>query len=419
MAEVHPIRECRLCYGTLSPTVLSLGQQPISNRLPRIGDTSTQPVFPLEIVLCDVCGLAQLAHNLLATEHFNDDYVYLSGASATWVEHCQGYAEGLVKDQGVAPGDFVVEAGSNDGTLLKAFRRLGVRTLGVEPSGNVAEIARADGVETMTAFFNSTTASEVRTRYGAPKAFIGNNVLAHVPDTNAFLIAARDLIADDGFLCFEFPHFRHILDRRYFDTIYHEHYVYLGVGPLMRWAALSGMVISAVEQQTTHGGSLRVFLRKREPGARPSDVVRQFLEDEEAFAGEAPWRRLGEWLEDWRTRFRALVEGWNSHGVKVAGYAAASKATVICNFLGLTDRDVAYCCDGSSLKQGRMIPGTGIPILPPETLRENPADVVIVFAWNIFDEIAERARALAPKRITLVRPLPDVELIGDPQDVHP
>lgn len=413
MSVVSQIQACRLCGGAVSDTALSLGDQPISNRLQRLGsDADSVPSYPLDIVVCTECGLPQLEHNLAAEEHFHDDYTYVSGASSTWVEHCRAYADQLVRQFELGPDDLVVEAGSNDGTLLKFFAAKGIRVLGVEPSGNVAEIARRDGVPTLTAFFNEGTARQIVESHGRPKLFIGNNVLAHVPDTDGFLQAARDLIADDGALCFEFPHFTRILTHRYFDTIYHEHYCYLGVGPLAAWAKSHGMVVADAQPQSTHGGSLRIFLEK--PGRPIDDTAKaridRFVAEEAELSGVGPWHDLERWLGDWRSRFRGTVSDLKRTGKTVAAYAAASKATVLSNYLGLTAEDVAWCCDASPLKQGRLIPGANIPIVVPAALRDDPPDAVIAFAWNIFDEIADVVAANVTRETLLIRPLPEIEI---------
>jgi SAM-dependent methyltransferase len=412
---VNRIEACRLCGGVLSDIALSLGKQPISNRLPRVrkrGRAVTAVPYPLEIAVCEACGLPQLAHELAAEEHYHDHYTYVSGASSTWVDHCREYADQLIEQFGLGPDDLVVEAGSNDGTLLKFFAARGIQVLGIEPSGNVAAIARLNAIPTLTAFFNEETAQEVAERYGRPKLFIGNNVLAHVPDTDGFLQAARDLIADDGALCFEFPHFTRILTHRYFDTIYHEHYCYLGVGPLAKWAQRHGMTVADAKLQLTHGGSLRLFMERqgRTPDASAQARIDDCLSEEAALTGVAPWQELGRWLDDWRSRFRGTVSELRRTGKSVVAYAAASKATVLSNYLGLTVDDVAWCCDASPLKQGRLIPGSNIPIVPPAALRDTPPDAVIVFAWNIMDEIADLVAANAVKQTLLIRPLPEIEV---------
>jgi 2-polyprenyl-3-methyl-5-hydroxy-6-metoxy-1,4-benzoquinol methylase len=404
---------CRLCGGAVSDTALSLGKQPISNRLQRSSAKAVPvPSYPLEIVVCTACGLPQLEDDLAAEEHFHDDYMYLSGASSTWVDHCRRYADQLIDQFGLGPDALVVEAGSNDGTLLKFFAARGVKVLGIEPSGNVAAIARLNGVETLTAFFNEETARNVAESHGRPKLFIGNNVLAHVPDTDGFLQAARDLIAEDGALCFEFPHFTRILTHRYFDTIYHEHYCYLGVGPLAKWAHAHGMVIADVQPQSTHGGSLRLFMEKqrRTRAADAQARIDRCLAEEAPLSGVAPWQDLERWLDDWRSRFRGTVSELRRDGKTVVAYAAASKATVLSNYLGLTADDVAWCCDASPLKQGRLIPGVNIPIVAPAALRDNPPDAVIAFAWNIFDEIADVVAANVVRETLLIRPVPEIEI---------
>ena len=415
MPGVNRIEACRLCGGALSDIALSLGEQPISNRLPRArkrGRAVAAVPYPLGIVVCESCGLPQLAHELAAEEHYHDQYTYVSGASSTWVDHCGEYADQLIEQFGLGPEDLVVEAGSNDGTLLKFFAARGIRVLGIEPSGNVAAIARLNSVPTLTAFFNEETARKVAECHGRPKLFIGNNVLAHVPDTNGFLQAARELIADDGALCFEFPTFTRILTHRYFDTIYHEHYCYLGVGPLAKWAQTHGMIVADAQLQPTHGGSLRLFMERQ---GRTSDAAAQArleecLAEEAGLAGVAPWQELDRWLGEWRSRFRGTVSELRRTGKSVAAYAAASKATVLSNYLGLTAEDVDWCCDASPLKQGRLIPGSNIPIVAPVALRDNPPDAVIVFAWNIMDEIADVVAANVVKQTLLIRPLPEIEV---------
>lgn len=410
MTRARKAHSCRLCHGPLGKPVLSLGDQPLSNRFPRVSETAViTSVLPLEVSLCEDCGLAQLANHLEASEHFHDDYNYVSGASSTWVAHCALYAQDLMDGHGVGPRDFVVEVGSNDGTLLKALAAEGVQGLGVEPSARVAELARQDGVETLAAFFDAEAVETIKRSHGRPKAVIGNNVLALAPDPDAFLRAARDLIADDGFLCFEFPHFAKILERRYFDAIYHEHYTYLGLGPLLAWARKNGMEIYAVEREPIHGGCLRVFLRRGE--GEPPPVVSAILEEERRLSGPAPWRALDAWLRTWREEFRAVLTELHLEGKVVAGYAAASKATVVCNYLGLTAADIPYCCDASLLKQGRTIPGTGIPIVSPEVLKTDPPDVVIVFAWNIFNEIARSLAGLTKSPLPIVRLPPEPEAL--------
>ena len=412
MPIIERIEACRLCGGAVSDTALSLGEQPISNRLPRAGTDADVPPYPLEIVVCTACELPQLAHHLPAEEHFHDDYTYMAGVSSTWVEHCRHWAADVVERFALGPGDFVVEAGSNDGTLLKAFAAHGVRVLGIEPAGNVANIARQRGVPTLTAFFNEETAQEIVAKHGRPKLFVGNKGLAHGPDTNAFLQTARDMIVDDGALSFEFPPFTRILTHRYFDTIYHEHYCYLGVGPLAKWAKANAMVVADVQPQPTHGGSLRLLMQKAGRVASPEAQARidQCLAEEAALAGVAPWKDFSRWLGDWRSRFRGTLASLKDEGKTVAAYAAASKATVLSNYLGLTADDVAWCCDASPLKQGRLIPGANIPIVAPTALRDDPPDAVIAFAWNIFDEIADIVAANVVQETLLIRPVPEIEI---------
>lgn len=402
------IDHCRLCGAPMGPVVLSLGAQPISNRLARSETDARQaPRYPLEVALCRGCGLVQLAQHLEAEQHFHGDYAYMSSASSTWIDHCARYAAFLATHCNIAPGELIVEVGSNDGALLKEIQRLGHRVLGVEPSQNVAEIAKRAGAPTMTAFFNAESAKAIEAEHGKAKCIVGNNVLAHVPDTNGFLLAARDLLAEDGVLCFEFPHYVHILEKSYFDTIYHEHYAYLGVGPLDKWARANGMAIVHVEEQPTHGGSLRVLLKRAGQGDA-DDAVASIIERERALGGEEAWRAFGERLVGWRAKIRSVIGAHRAAGRRVAGYAAASKATVMLNYAGLSREDIDYCCDASPLKQNRFIPGAAIEIRAPEALKSAPPEVVVIFAWNIFDELSDNISKLIDAPIELIHPFPDV-----------
>ena len=401
------IETCRLCFGALGPIALSLGDQPISNRLPR--EARAASCYPLDIALCQSCGLVQLAHHLDAEEHFHEDYTYLSGESKTWVEHCADYADDVSTKYGVNEGGLIVEIGSNDGTLLKALQKNNRRVLGVEPSKNVADIANNHGATTISAFFNHETAARIKAEHGSAKFVIGNNVLAHVPDTNGFLLAARDLIDDDGILCFEFPHFINIVEKMYFDTIYHEHYTYLGVSPLTYWARHNGMTIIEIDEQPTHGGTLRVLMKRGENEAA-SGKIAAMIERETAYQNDEAWRALAARLEEWRNRFRQLVMDRRASGKRVAGYAAASKATVLLNYLGLSSDDIEYCCDASPLKQDRFIPGANIPIVPPGRLKTEPPDVVIIFAWNIFAELQAIVSEFIIKPVEMINPFPDIRV---------
>ncbi len=410
--EAQAITGCRLCGGPLGSVALSLGDQPISNRLPRTREEAHGlPRYPLDVAICQNCGLAQLAHHLDADQHFHDDYTYLASASSTWHDHCARYAERFADDYHVKPGELIVEVGSNDGAMLKALQAHDHRVLGVEPAGNIADIANQAGVPTINAFFNAETAAAIMAKHGPAKCIIGNKALAHVPDTHDFLIAARDLLAEDGFFSFEFPHYVNILEKRYFDTVYHEHYTYLGVDPLEAWARRNGMAIVDIEHQPTQGGSLRVLIRRANRETPTPQIVTKIIAEEQAVGGNEAWIALGDWLQTWREEFRAMIAAQRAAGRKVAGYAAASKATVLLNTLGLTNGDVGYCCDASPIKQGRLIPGADIDIRPPEALKSDPPDVIIVFAWNIFDEIANVLRSIIEKPVDVICPLPEIKIL--------
>ncbi|GGY44487.1 class I SAM-dependent methyltransferase [Parvularcula lutaonensis] len=405
------VETCRMCGGKLGDTLLSLGHQPISNQLPKTAeDAENAARFPLAVAACESCRYVQLTHDLPADAHFHDDYAYVSSASSTWLDHCRNYARDVREKYGVREGALAVEVGSNDGAFLQALKDEGLDILGIEPSGNVAQIANDKGLRTMNAFFGAESAEKAKAEYGPAACVIGNNVLAHVPDTDGFLKAGKALIAEDGFLCFEFPHVLHVIDRMFVDTIYHEHYGYLGVRPLHEWAKRNGMVVAAIDPQTTHGGSLRVILRHASAAQEASDLS-VWLQKEEPVESEAAWHALSDRLAKWRKELRSLIDKHKKAGRKIAGYAAASKATVLANYVGLTGDDLDYCCDASPFKQGRFIPGAAIKIRPPDAMRDDAPDVSVVFAWNIFDELSRIIGTLIDYPIDVIRPLPEIKTV--------
>ncbi|MEP7347719.1 MAG: class I SAM-dependent methyltransferase, partial [Gemmatimonadaceae bacterium] len=350
--QVHHRRDrCRACGTAALRPFLSLGPQPLANAfLRRPEEFAEERFFPLDVYFCQTCSLVQLA-DVIDPEVLFGHYIYVTGTSETIAAHNVGYAQAVVDELTLGPADLVVELASNDGSLLTSFAGHGVRTLGVEPARNIAEMARARGIDTINRFFNGRMAHEVRSTYGPASAVIGNNVLAHVDDTQDFLAGARTLISDRGRVIVEVPYAKDMLDRREYDTIYHEHLCYFSVTALARLGAEVGLGVVRVDRVPVHGGSIRVWFAKD----RPHDAAVERLIEEERRTGLttlAAWEAFGRAAAENRTALRLLLEQLHGDGRTVAGYGAPAKGNTLLNYCGIDTTLLPYTVDRNAMKVG-------------------------------------------------------------------
>lgn len=382
---------CRFCSAPLEVTLADLGATPWSNSfLPPTPDAiAAERAYPLKVMVCLGCGLAQTTATVPADEIFTDGYAYLSSYSTSWLAHARAYADAMTARLELSPASRVVEVASNDGYLLQYFVEKGIPVLGVEPAANAARLAQERGVDSRVAFFNRATAMELRDEGYAADLMVANNVLAHVPDIADFVAGFAVLLKPAGVATFEFPHLLRLMEGLQFDTIYHEHYSYLSLLAVERILAASGLVAFDVQELPTHGGSLRLFVQ-RSDGPRPETAAMAALRGREAAAGLAtstPYERFGRDVERVRAEFRAFLSHARAEGKTVAGYAAAAKGNTFLNVCGATADDIAFVVDRNALKQGRLLPGSHIPVRPPSALAEARPDYVLILAWNLADEI--------------------------------
>jgi hypothetical protein len=362
--------------------------------------------FPLHLRLCTSCGLGQVGEYVLPERIFGEEYPYLSSTSSSWVKHARRYAAEFQRHLGLGTTDLVVEIASNDGYLLSAFQRLGTRVLGIEPARNVAALALEAGVPTINEFFGAVCAARIVADHGHPRLVAANNVMAHVPDINDFVAGLAALCDDDTLVTVENPSFLTLLKEAQFDTIYHEHFSYLTTHAVREVADRHGMQLVRVEKLPTHGGSNRYFLRRT--GVVPvDDTVNQSLEEEE---------RGGLFDEKLRESFAArsynIVHGlreWldqtHASGARIAAYGAAAKGNTLLNAVGAQARYLTFAVDASAEKQGKYLPGSLVPVYPPEHLRAEVVDDVLVLPWNLAAELKPIVHALAPEaRVWVPRP---------------
>lgn len=390
---------CRFCASPLGPPVIDLGEQPLANANLLPGEEASERRFPLVVRPCPQCLLVQAAHDLPADAIFTEDYAYFSSTSVSWVAHAKIYAQAMIARFGLGPHSLVAEIASNDGYLLQHFQAAGIPVLGVEPTRNTAQAAIARGIDTHIAFFGRNTARELAGLGRAADLIAANNVLAHVPDLADFCAGFALLLKPEGVATFEFPHLLSQITQGQFDTIYHEHYSYLSLLAVAGIFAKAGMRVFDVEALVTHGGSLRVFACR--DGARHEATARvaaQLAAERQAGLDrpEGPaFRDFAKNAARARADFLAFLREAKAGGKIVAGYGAAAKGNTFLNFCGIGRADLALVADASPAKQGKLMPGSHVPIVAPPALLALRPDYVVILPWNLADEIAGQ---LAPIR---------------------
>jgi SAM-dependent methyltransferase len=368
--------------------------------------------YPLNVLLCEGCLLVQLPAYVSGEDIFSD-YAYFSSYSDSWVAHAKRYSDEMIARLGLSPGSLVTEVASNDGYLLQHFAAAGIPVLGVEPAGNVAAAARAKGIRTVVEFLGPATGAAIAAEHGHADLVAANNVFAHVPDIRGFAMGLRALVKDSGLVTLEFPHLLRLIERRQYDTIYHEHFSYLSLLTACRALATAGLRVVDVEELTTHGGSLRVHARPAEAAGEPAERVKAVLEDEEAVglhnvAGHKGF--AGEVLRI-KSDLLTFLIGAAGEGKTVAGYGAPGKGNTLLNHCGIRSDLLQYTVDRSPVKQGKFLPGTHIPIYAPDRLAKTRPDYILVLPWNLREEISEQLSYVRSWGGRLVFPIPALEVV--------
>ncbi|MEZ5294119.1 MAG: class I SAM-dependent methyltransferase [Vicinamibacterales bacterium] len=400
---------CRACGTPFDAPFLALGPMPLANNLPRSPEElAAQARYPLDVCVCRTCSLVQTP-DVIDPRVLFAHYVYLTGMSETMRVHNRAYAAHVVGLTGAGAGDLVVDIASNDGSLLLEFQPHGVRTLGIEPAANVADIARGRGVDTVTRFFDDTAGRDLRDEHGPAAAVLANNVLAHVDDPVGFLRGAGRLIGPRGLVVIEAPYVAEMLDRLEYDTIYHEHLSYFSIGALARLADEAGLVLVRVDHVPIHGGSLRAHFGHPAAWAGHGTTVSDAVARERAqgLADVGRYARFAEAVHAHRQALRALVGDLAAAGHVVAGYGAPAKATTLLNFCGLGPEAIAFTVDRNPLKVGAFVPGVGVPILDVDALASRRPDYALIFPWNLAAEIAAQQQAYREQGGQFLLPLPE------------
>lgn len=384
---------CRHCGSPLDHSVIDLGHQPPSNAYLTPEQLARPEItYPLKVYVCTSCWLVQLPAHAAAEELFTADYAYFSSTSSSWCIHAERFVAAAVERLGLGSQSLVVELASNDGYLLQYVRQRGIPCLGIEPTHATAEAARAKGINTIERFFGVALADELIGTTGlAPDGadlVVANNVLAHVPEINDFVAGIARLLKPTGRASIEFPHLLRLLEGNQFDTIYHEHYSYLSLRVVVRIAAEAALEVVDVEELPTHGGSLRVWLA-HQGSAEPTSAVASVLAAEaaaglETLAAYAGFQQRAEAAKHGLLEFLLQAK---REGRRVLGYGAAAKGNTLLNYAGIRADLLPAVADRALSKQGKVLPGSHIPVISPEQLATEAADALLLLPWNLIKEI--------------------------------
>lgn len=392
------VTNCRFCGAELTETVADLGVMPPANNYLRPEDLDApEAEFPLNVLRCTECHLVQVGF-AVPPQHLFEDYSYFSSYSTSWVEHARRFADEAIDRFGLSNGTRVLEIGSNDGYLLQHFARRGIDVLGVDPAANIAAEAMAKGISTRVAFFGEELAEELLEAGKQADLIVGNNVFAHVPDINGFTEGLRMMLKPDGVLSLEFPHLLRLLEETQFDTIYHEHYSYYSMLAVDKILERHGLRAFDVQQLKSHGGSLRVLACHSDstrfeelPGV---EEIRR-LEAQAHLDRPDIYREFESKLPDIRDAFREFVSETKRSGRKIVGYSAPAKGNTFLNYCDVGADDIEFVADLNPAKQNHFLPGSRIPIRPPDELFEVKPDYVLILAWNLREEISRQLARIA------------------------
>ncbi len=404
---------CRFCQTPLRHTFVDLGMSPLcESYVSREQLNQMEPFYPLHVYVCDQCFLVQLLE-YVSPEHIYSEYAYFSSYSDSWLQHVKAYTAMVIERFHLNPQSYVVEIASNDGYLLQYFVARHIPVLGIEPAANVAEAAKMKGIPSVVKFFGEKTAQELRANGRQADLLIGNNVLAHVPDINDFVKGMKILLKPRGVITMEFPHLMRLMEENQFDTIYHEHFSYLSFLTVNRIFSTHGLTLFDVEEIPTHGGSLRIYARHSENGTQPIGArVGELLAREER-AGFSCLERYGSFTEQVKETKRKLLDFLitaKRQGKSVAGYGAPGKGNTLLNYCGIRTDFLDYVVDRNPYKQGKFLPGTHIPIYPPEKIQETRPDYILILPWNLKNEVMEQISYVREWGGRFVVPIPEVKV---------
>ncbi len=406
---------CRICKGIRLFEFLDLGFTPPADsflRKEQLREPETH--YPLKVLMCGDCGLAQLSHVVSPEVLYRHDYPYESSMTRTGQLHWGDFARSVAQRMNLGADDLVIDIGSNVGVLLQAFKDSGARTLGVEPASNIARLAEKHGIETVDEFFSADVARQLANDKGQATVITATNVFAHIDDLDSLAEAVDLLLHPRGAFIIEAPYFVNLIERLEYDTIYHEHLSYLSVKPLVRFFERFNLEVFEVEQQDIHGGSFRVHVARK--GVMPrSPMIRQLLASEERSGVHTVdvLRRFATAVESNRRDLTWLLRRLKHEGKRIAGASAPAKGMTLLNYCRIGPETLDFVTEKSTLKIGRFTPGTHIPVLSDAELVGRNVDCALLLAWNFAEEIMSNLGEFREKGGRFIIPIPSPHIVGN------
>ena len=405
---------CRHCKSPMPQVFLDLGHAPPSNAyLAPERLNAPETTFPLRLRVCDNCWLVQTEDFTEADSLFDADYAYFSSTSKSWLDHAARYAAQMTARLGLGPDSHVIEVASNDGYLLRNFVAAGIPCLGVEPTASTAAAAEALGIPVLREFFGRDLGARLAAEGRAADLIAGNNVYAHVPDINDFTKGLAAALKPEGVITLEFPHLMRLVEFCQFDTVYHEHFSYLSLLAVSRIFAAAGLRVFDVEELPTHGGSLRVHGCHAGASHAQTEAARAVLAEERArgMDGAGFYSGFQDRADAVKNGLLRFLLDAKRDGKTVAGYGAAAKGNTLLNYAGVKPDLLPFVCDAAPSKQGKVMPGSHIPIMAPDALRDTRPDYIVILPWNIADEVRRQLDDLGRAGTRFVTAVPEVRIL--------
>jgi hypothetical protein len=404
---------CRFCQARLEHTFVDLGMSPLCESYLGANQLNMmEPFYPLYVYVCSKCLLVQLQEYVAPSDIFSE-YAYFSSYSDSWLAHAKAYVDQMATRFALNANSLVVEVASNDGYLLQYFVNKRIPVLGIEPAANIATVAIQKGVPTLVKFFGRMAAQELVAEGKRGDLVLGNNVLAQVPDLNDFVGGLKILLGTNGVITIEFPHLMRLIEENQFDTIYHEHFSYFSFLTAEKIFAAHGLTLFDVEELSTHGGSLRIYACHSEDSSKTVSLQVQELRAREETAGFGHIGRYSSFAEQVNETKRKLLEFLiraKRSGKRIVGYGAPGKGNTLLNFCGIGNDFIDYTVDRNPHKHGKFLPGTHIPIFPPDRIRETRPDFLLILPWNLKHEIITQTAYIRDWGGKFVVPIPEAKI---------
>ena len=405
--------KCRFCNSDLSKIFADLGDSPLANSYLKESDFDNEKFYPLCTFLCENCFLVQL-EELETPENIFSEYAYFSSFSTSWVKHAKDYVDMIIPKLSLDEKSLVIEIASNDGYLLQNFTGKNIPVLGIEPAQNIAKSAIEKNIPTLTKFFDSKLAKDLVNEGKIADLIIGNNVFAHVPCLNNFITGLKILLKPNGVITLEFPHLLQLIQNNQFDTIYHEHFSYFSLFTAKKIFEHHGLKIFDVEELSTHGGSLRLFITHFDNNQiSETSEVDSIVEKEKKFGLTQinTYENFSKNIIKIKTNLLDFVEKAKKNSKNIICYGAPAKGNTLLNYCGFSKTLIDYTVDKNPNKQNLFLPGTHIPIFSPEKIKETKPDFILVLPWNLQDEILNELNYVKSWGCQFIIPIPEVKVL--------